>query len=362
MFHRRTFIILIFLILFTIVIWTGYLKIKAIIEKKQTDGIKQLCQYAQLSIYNIENALLSAFDPLSSVGDVIVNVMNNPVLLFSKEDLVIRKMDTLNVLGGFTCDSVLYLTNSTSVWDNIYLTSNDRSTPFRIYSQDDYHKYFVVGSVGSPACSNLWADISAIHITDFNIINFASTLSIVNGNQSCDQIDESTIKISWNFRIRTTPQITTKMDCLVLVRSGYCGQDLLTGKCLHDRKYSPCPNEKHTLDSGNMYCDVDIQSSFYMDIGLEFQVRVNLLKRELSLLNMMVFLNSWALENKPNFKVYHSGLKTISHFVSINNLMDTTIIQNAIEENVQKTLGMSLNTLFMNANENLKDQVITTSF
>jgi hypothetical protein len=153
------------------------------------------------------------------------------------------------------------------------------------------------------------------------------------------------------------------MHADVEIKSGYCGADPYPPfSCHHDRKNSPCPNNKIHIDSGSVTCATTISSSLFFDILLQFQVHVDLGSFVITIQNIVVDLMKWELTNDTRFDVSHQGFDHISKYIPITDLIDTTPIEDAINQNATNLLNDWLPSFFKKANEVLADQRIDIPF
>jgi hypothetical protein len=349
-------------------ITTASLFILNLLQKVKKQGLGELCQFVQLSLYSLENALLLSFDPEKYVDDVFLYINEQSVLILPKSAFMFSDIDLLHILPGYNCDPVLTMVNKESTWDSIYLSSDpdggDDPQPFHIFN--NAIQYIVVSSIDSPVCSNIWAEIHNIVITDFRIEHFASTLGIVTTSSEqpiCDQIGDTDIQISWKFRIRSTPENYANMHADVDIKSGYCGADPYPPfSCHHDRKHSPCPNDKIHIDSGSVTCDTIVSSSIFFDILLQFQVHVDLGSSVITIQNIVVDLIYWEMTNDTRFNISHDGFEHIQKYIPISDLIDTKPIEDAINQNSTRLLEKWLPSFFQKANQVLNGQQINIPF
>lgn len=364
---KKKYMKIIFIVLFIaiIVFIIIFLVLKYLVKKKKSDGIKDLCNLVTLSLLTLQNQIVSAFDPSKSTGDVVLTIYKHSFVIIPYEDLTINDIDTIGFLDGYSCDPVLSILNYKSTWDHIYLSYDvqmDETQPFvPFHIFDTSHKYVVVKSAGSPACDNVFAEIYNINIGDFIINSFSSTLNLValdSPTPTCTPLDNNKIQVHWNLSARSTPFIEAHMSCSVNVWSGYCGMTS-SFKCKHDRKNSPCPNNKIKLDTGTVAANISITSSIYFNFHLIFEISVDIFNKMLHIKNMSIILNEWDVSNSITFDVSHDGFKLVGKFIKIGDLIDTTPFEKAIKNNVEAVLDKSVPDIFNTINEYLKKQDIS---
>lgn len=327
-----------------------------------------LCQYVKLSLLNLQNAVINAFPPSDSVGDVFLSIDNSKIMIIPGSMLRID-VNTLDIYDGFKCDPMVVFMNPQSTWDNIYFSSNPDSsifTPFRVYTEPNFRRYIVVKSFGSPACSNAWVEINNVLITNFEMNDFASTLGIVSTlpeKPHCIQLSDSELVIKWDFLIRSKPTLLVESISNINVVSGYCGAEWYPPyQCLHDRKHSPCPNDKLKLDDGVIHCDAEIPVSITTNMTLQFTVTINFINRNATIHDISILLNSFEFITSPEFHIYHEGFKNVEKYIpsiNIDDLIDTNMIKDAIHTNVDNIVNSQLPKLISKVNEYLMTQDIT---
>lgn len=361
-------IIFIVLLISLLVITITFLVLKYVLKKRKGDEIHELCNFVKLSLFTLQNQIVYAFDPNKPTGDVVLSIYNHSFVIIPKQYFTLNHMDTMGFLDGYSCDSVLSILNYKSTWDHIYLSSGIQMVdsqpfiPFHIFNTS--HKYVVVKSVGSPACSNVWAEIYNINIGNFIIHYFSSTLHLValdSPEPTCTVLNDNTIQVMWDLSIRSTPSIEAHMDCAVKVWSGYCGTTS-SFKCKHDREHSPCPNDKIQLDTGSVAANISIQTSLYFNFRLVFEMTVDILGMMLHVQNIDIILNEWDVSNSIAFDVSHDGFKLVGKFIPIGDLIDTTPFQEAIQTNVDSVLEEWVPNIFNVIHEYLQVQDISIPF
>lgn len=346
-----------------VVVVVLYVLTRRFIRKKKEDMVQQLCDFVELSASVLESSLMDAFAPGQPTGDVFMTIYGTTFLLIPK-DVLTQDVHALDILPEFTSNSTISIVNTESTWDHLLFSTVDPGVPytdFRILGTSDK---FVVGAYqGFPVCSNIWARIHDVVISRFTMDRFSRTLQVTSPQPPvCLQTGEYDLHIDWDVDIENHPVVVGNLNAGVEIVSGYCGADVFGGRCLHDMRHSPCPNDKMHIDQGSVFCQATIQTSATFHPRISFDLTVNPMTRTITLHGFVISLKEWSIENTVEFVVSHTGFSVIKVFQPIGDLIDTTPLQEALTKNVDSFFAKWVPAIFEQIQDAVGDLELSIPF